>query len=102
MCCRSLSYALSKWEQHAMQTPIRKRYLEVNLHACISRWVAPPPDQGLTFQSASWALKAGLHEQRKHKHKPRVTRDDASTSTRKTGTRACACACVVLVSLQPF
>ena len=71
-------------------------------------------------QTDQGTLKAGLHVRRKHKHKPRVNRDDASTSTsishvwtgttqaQEKGTRlclrrpgshvACAYACVVRVN----
>ena len=57
-------------------------------------------------------LKAGLHVRRKHKHRPRVNRDDANTSARKSrsaflflalvssrftrGLCLCLCVCVCL------
>ena len=39
------------------------------------------------------SVKAGLHVRRKykHKHKPRVNRDDASTSARKRNAHLCSC-----------
>ena len=35
--CRSISYALSEWEQNAMQPSMRKRHLEAKLHTSITR-----------------------------------------------------------------
>ena len=96
--------------------------------------IARPPSQYSNFDPSSenlgavcigddFTVKAGLHVQRKHKHKrkhkPRVNRDDASTSARKSAfyfflrlclrrpgshvacAFACAYACVVRVN-QPL
>ena len=54
--------------------------------------------RGLFSMNRTWfELKAGLHVRHKHKHKPRVNRDDASTSARKRNAGVVGCGCVRVI-----